>query len=634
MILQMFDMKRVSVNIVAVSIAVFLAFDNVIACSQENPDYLIESIVDELSDDEEVRFGDEDLELLSNKIKINNITDTEVLELPFLNLFQKNAIIAYRKEWGDIHSPMEIAMIDGFDRELAYKLAPRLDFSFKTKEYKYTPKQILTNAKYDFLLRVSANNNSGNDYDGDLHKVLAKLKYNLDDHLKMGLTFEKDAGECFFYVKNGSFRPEHVSGFVSWTGDKLSVLLGDYYVQFGQGLSMWNGTYFGGGIEVSSQLRIPKGIKPNTSSDETDYLRGVAVDLELKSLTLTAYVSYRDKDATVYVDEDTGGKYFRSLSKTGYHRNENERSKIGQVKEFIAGANVGYSFNSLMLSANINGLRYDIPRVSQSSFLSGSLNFVKILKYSYLYGEASMSVDKGFAAMAGWYIQPDSYLDIELLGRYSTNNYHNVSNSDVGDNTLSIRATMYPAKKLTVIVSVNSSNNSCFIFNVRSKFQMTRFASMYLDYRFSTKSSEHTFDDTKLPLNISESKHKFRLNIECMPYNFLTLRTRLEGVMLSGDVGCLMYNDIAFRFDSGISLLMRMTCFDTDGYDTRIYCYENDVLYSFSSPAYYGSGYAFYILLKLPLFRNVDFWCKIGDVENIDRNTNKLSATVQLRACF
>ena len=134
-------MKFVSVNIVAVSIAVFLAFDKVIAYSQESPDYLIESIVDEFPDDEDVGFDDYDLDLLSNKIKINNITDNEILGLPFLNLFQKNALIAYRKEWGDIHSPMEIAMIDGFDRELVNKIASHLDFSLKTKKYKYTPKQ-------------------------------------------------------------------------------------------------------------------------------------------------------------------------------------------------------------------------------------------------------------------------------------------------------------------------------------------------------------------------------------------------------------------------------------------------------------------------------------------------------------
>ena len=87
-------MKIVGVNIVAVSFAVFLAFDIVTAYSQENPDYLIESIVDEFSDDEEVGFDDYDLDLLSNKIKINNVTDNEILGLPFLNLFQKNALIA------------------------------------------------------------------------------------------------------------------------------------------------------------------------------------------------------------------------------------------------------------------------------------------------------------------------------------------------------------------------------------------------------------------------------------------------------------------------------------------------------------------------------------------------------------
>ena len=40
----------------------------------------------------------------------------------------------------------------------------------------------------------------------------------------------------------------------------------------------------------------------------------------------------------------------------------------------------------------------------------------------------------------------------------------------------------------------------------------------------------------------------------------------------------------------GLSGNIAATIFETDNYDTRVYLYEPDLLYSFSLPAYYGKG--------------------------------------------
>ncbi|MEZ4980879.1 MAG: hypothetical protein R2769_04680 [Saprospiraceae bacterium] len=42
------------------------------------------------------------------------------------------------------------------------------------------------------------------------------------------------------------------------------------------------------------------------------------------------------------------------------------------------------------------------------------------------------------------------------------------------------------------------------------------------------------------------------------------------------------------------SVTTRLAYFATDGYNARIYAYENDVAYAFSIPSYFGTGTRFY----------------------------------------
>jgi hypothetical protein len=40
--------------------------------------------------------------------------------------------------------------------------------------------------------------------------------------------------------------------------------------------------------------------------------------------------------------------------------------------------------------------------------------------------------------------------------------------------------------------------------------------------------------------------------------------------------------------------VLRLQYFETDSYNSRIYAYENDVLYSYSIPAFYDKGFRYY----------------------------------------
>jgi hypothetical protein len=50
--------------------------------------------------------------------------------------------------------------------------------------------------------------------------------------------------------------------------------------------------------------------------------------------------------------------------------------------------------------------------------------------------------------------------------------------------------------------------------------------------------------------------------------------------------------------------------FETDGYNSRLYAYENDVLYSFSIPVFYDKGYRYYVNLNYDINKKLSIWLK------------------------
>ena len=97
--------------------------------------------------------------------------------------------------------------------------------------------------------------------------------------------------------------------------------------------------------------------------------------------------------------------------------------------------------------------------------------------------------------------------------------------------------------------------------------------------------------------------------------------------------------------ESKFSFSARFAIFDTDSYNTRIYSYENDVLYYFRIPAYYYQGSRTYLNIKYQISKGVDFWLRgsswnynnrntIGSGYNKIENNNKIELRAQLRIKF
>ncbi|MFT5596764.1 MAG: hypothetical protein ACI8QH_001563, partial [Flammeovirgaceae bacterium] len=84
--------------------------------------------------------------------------------------------------------------------------------------------------------------------------------------------------------------------------------------------------------------------------------------------------------------------------------------------------------------------------------------------------------------------------------------------------------------------------------------------------------------------------------------------------------GFMAYQDVIWDVKKvPLRIAARYALFDTDNFDSRIYAFENDVLYFFSIPAYGGRGTRAYILIKYDLGRNTDIWLRVAQTYFTDR---------------
>ncbi|MGE5458217.1 MAG: helix-hairpin-helix domain-containing protein, partial [Methanococcaceae archaeon] len=71
--------------------------------------------------------------------------------------------------------------------------------------------------------------------------------------------------------------------------------------------------------------------------------------------------------------------------------------------------------------------------------------------------------------------------------------------------------------------------------------------------------------------------------------------------------------DIAYKpLIRKLSFNGRIAYFVSDSYYSRIYAYENDLLYSFSIPALFGKGIRTYINIKQSVNDKLSLWLKVA----------------------
>ncbi|MFN2372817.1 MAG: hypothetical protein ABR545_03300, partial [Cyclonatronaceae bacterium] len=106
--------------------------------------------------------------------------------------------------------------------------------------------------------------------------------------------------------------------------------------------------------------------------------------------------------------------------------------------------------------------------------------------------------------------------------------------------------------------------------------------------------------------------------------DIIEFRSRLEWVHTQNAVrergyGFALMQGIRWSPAQWLRLDARITLFETDGFSSRLYFFEQDVLYSMSLPALYGTGTRSYILARIRPLKYIELWARVAITRFDDR---------------
>jgi hypothetical protein len=636
----------------------------------------IEDIVEATDAEVDYAYLLEELDIyLKHKLNLNRAREEDLKRFFFLNDIQIFNLLEHIRVNGKLMTLFELQAIEGFDAETINMLLPYVIVSGDVSDRRFSLDDMLKRGQHQLFVRyqqyvepqlgyseadsatMAANPNAR--YLGSPGRLYTRYRYTYYNNISIGITGEKDQGEEFFKgtQKQGyDFYSAHLYG--KNIGKIRAVALGDYHVQFGQGLTLWSGLGFGKSADAVSVRKNAAGLRPYTSVDENIFMRGAATTIGVGSFDVTAFFSSKKRDGTLAsitdtLENDDDILSISSLLETGYHRTPGELEKKNSITETIYGGNITY--RKRRFNAGITGVRTmfshsldkDIYPYNQFEFI-GKENLNIGLDYSYIFsninffGEAARSQNGGMAFINGATIALDPKLSLSILHRHYEKEYQSLYSSAFGEGSkvaneqglfLGLMATPSRAWTFTAYADnfsfpwlryrVDAPSHG-FDYLLQVKYRMSRSLEMYARYRNKTKAINNT--EVLSGLNFLETTERvnYRYELRYKVTESIQLKNRLEYITYSvGEKpysGFMMYQDVQYKPKKlPFSLTMRYALFDTDNYDTRIYVYENDVLYASSFPSYYYKGSRTMVLLNYDLNRNVEFWLRWAQTYYSDR---------------
>lgn len=647
---------------VLITILLFLSVQ--LSAQEKDISRLIESIVeshlDVIDEQTDAALIIEDLERFAeNPLNLNAATPAELSRLYLLNDVQIANLIDYLKSSGPAYSIYELQSIDGFTPDLLQKMEPFVRFGPReeTKKlgeaFQYTNQQVLLRSTGTLQkAKGYLPNDEGNvPYEGNQFRYYTQYRMNAGNRITAGVTAEKDPGEAFFSGANTTgfdYYSAHLAININSVFEQ--VVAGDYLVRSGQGLVMWQGYTSGKSENVLDISKTNQGIRPTTGVDENLFFRGAASTVKLKKMRISLFYSQKNDDGNL-AGNDSTGYFVTSLQTSGYHRTSGEIQDKNAVKNSNYGAVFSMNLNNLKIGATLAkqhlnppfypaGELYNRYRFNGTENLNGGVDYHYIRGRYEFFGEAAISKSGGKALVQGAVVRLNDQLGFSALFRHFDRNYQALwANTFAEGSNMNNESGMYfgvkllPAKFVTLMAYSDFYRSAWINYSTaapstgwdvmaQANVVLSKKFEFYL--RFKNEEKEVKFIQNERYVNLPEQTQKIRFNLVYKPVAVISLKTRAEYAFYHGkesETGIMVFQDIQFKPEMApFSISARVAWFNTDSYDTRIYAYENDLLYTFSIPAYYGKGIRTYLNLQYKFSRKIDFWLKIANTGYSDRD--------------
>ncbi|MES2730901.1 MAG: helix-hairpin-helix domain-containing protein [Bacteroidota bacterium] len=641
--------------------------------------------------DEDVNYEDlyESLfQLYTNPLNLNDASREELAALYTLSEAQINSFLAYRENNGLLLSIYELQAIPSFDLPTIYKLLPFVTVPFAQTDGRTLWQRIASEPNHYFLLRyartleeqkgfTAPDTNTSGDisqrYLGSPGRLYARYRVSHVKDYSFGFTADKDAGEQFIWNPTSHrYGMDFVSFHANLQNRKRwkNIIVGDFQLQFGQGVVLAAGFSPGKGAETITTVRRSNlGIRPYSSVLEAGFFRGLAATYELSPrFHLTGLFSLTNRDANLINQGDTldfEEAYINSLQTSGLHRTWNEIGAKGNIREQNWGGNLLYSSKNQKFQTGFSFLHTQFnsrlerqPNPYNLFEFNGKQNHVFGVNYTYtwrnwnLFGEWARSASGGIGGLSGVLASLSPKVEMALLYRHFDRNFHSFYANTFGENTRSINEQgMYwgikiaPVKKVVLSAYYDQFRFPWLKFQVdapsegyeyllRLAYKPTKTTLLYVQFREEQKGKNLVNNPTNLDYIVESRRRNYAINLDFAALKFLSFKSRLqfsdyqqEGGKLTH--GLALVQDINLEWRR-FKLSTRFALFDTDDYNNRQYVYEKDVLYSFSIPAYYNRGLRNYFLLQYQINRKIDCWIRwartsLRDVEAVGTGLDQIN---------
>lgn len=576
--------------------------------------------------DEEQRYEDllNNLTDLSktNPIKINGASKEDLEQLFFLSDKQIEEILYSQYIYGDFATPYQLQRVNGLDSTTIKLMNPFLSYQPSEQKSRYRiGSQILARSSS----QLASNQTSNTNYLGDQTHNLLRIKVFDNKSNDFGLTLEKDPGESYF--TNQGFLTDYYSFYFQTKsrGILKNLIVGDYNLSFGQGLVMGYGLMVG---KSSNSLNIRAkngGAFKHSSSAENGFLRGASAIFKHRNFENSSFISLRKLDAKIVFDSLKNSSFATTLYETGLHRTESELQYKEKLIELVYGTAFKASYTHISLETGLISTSYSypfqastelyrrfstLPQSMYNVFFNGRGFYLS----NQFFGEFALNQDGEKALTIGLISKPSEQASIAILFRSISKGYtaprlntFSESSSPQGETGVYVGAKMALWNRCTMNSSIDlfkyewlkygvDAPSKGYEWMVNLEQQLSSAASTEIRIKGSTKEMNSIGID--LPFRVLTEEHlhtlKAAVRYELLPnlemrssydasFSKSELYSTSKGMVLSQDFRLSLFNGL-------LATTARVQLFDVDDYRSRIYLYEPDLLYCYSSHQFLGRG--------------------------------------------
>jgi hypothetical protein len=631
---------------------------------------IIESIIASNPELSEAQLNDltERVAVLSNNKVDINTSDLKVLvELLLLNELQLKAILLHRELYGKFISIYELQSIASMEVEDIRRIMPFIrPFGMEgVSPFKWN---MLYKGSKTLMIRYGRILQDQAGYLGDAPKYLGsqdqfsvRLRHVVPGRVSIGVGAEKDVGEPFNSKYNKllfDFTTFHI--YLEKVNKRIqSIAIGDFQASMGQGLILFSGYGFGRSSFSTAVKRNERSLRPSTSLNEINALRGVGIELNLTSrISFMTFASLRKSDGNAILPDSISSdleEIVSSIQISGLHRTESEIRNKGHINQFTSGASLKYNHKRMSLGLNVVYDKLDkrlnpTDRIYNRFYFKGkeamnsSVNYTFYLKNVVLYGETGCNPEGAVATVNGALIGLHPKVNMALLFRYLPKEYYSLHGKVFSDQTATTNETGFyagveikPNPRLLINAYADlfkhewptfaaNGPSEGIAYLIKAAYQVRKKWDAYIQVRYQSEEVKGIGSEIIPPL-YARQKTDIRLHLNKKVSNLMTWSSRLDfnHMQLPGDkdeYGYLMYQELwAKPLGKPFSGFVRFSYFNIDSYQSRIYSYEHYQAYDSRNIGFDGVGNRFVTGLRWKFYNGIVLEASYNMTRYINKKT-------------